>query len=150
MSGTFVAPLHQTDPNLPMLPNPAPLPVVCAVIVNEKGRTLLAQRPAQKHLGLKWEFPGGKVEPGESPEAAIVREVREELGCAIVIVRVLPRFKHDYGSLLIEMIPFVCALAPASTLPHPYEHTAIAWATTEELSAYDLAPADLPVVAALR
>jgi 8-oxo-dGTP diphosphatase len=67
------------------MPASAPIPVVCAVIVDERGRALVAQRPAHKHLGLKWEFPGGKVELGETPESAMLREIEEELGCAIVI-----------------------------------------------------------------
>lgn len=124
----------------------APIPVVCALIEKD-GRLLLAQRPAHKHLPLKWEFAGGKVEPGEDPAAAIVREIREELGCEIVISRALPRFQHDYKTVVIEMIPFVCALAPGSPAPHPHEHVAMAWVEPAGLSTYDLAPADLPVVA---
>ena len=127
-----------------------PLPVVCAIVTDASGRVLLAQRPAHKHLGLKWEFPGGKVEPDEAPEAALIREIREELGCAITLVRALPRFTHDYGAVVIEMIPFVCRLAAGSTAPHPHEHIALAWATIDVLDTYDLAPADLPVIAALR
>src|SRR5258706_7701980 len=88
-----------------MLNRPA-IPVVCAVIEDGAGRVLVAQRPAHKHLGLKWEFAGGKVEPGEAPEAAVVREIKEELGCEIAIIRPLARFTHDYGSVVIEMIPF--------------------------------------------
>ena len=65
---------------------PPPIPVVCALIERD-GLVLVAQRPAHKHLPLKWEFPGGKVEPGESPEAAIVRELREELGCEFALSR---------------------------------------------------------------
>lgn len=122
---------------------------MCAVIADAAGRVLLAQRPAHKHLGLKWEFPGGKVEPGESPEAALLREIREELGCELVLTRALPRFTHDYGTVVIEMIPFVCALAPHSSAPHPHEHTALAWSSLAELNTYDLAPADWPVVTAL-
>ncbi len=131
------------------MPASAPLPVVCAVICDPAGRVLLAQRPAHKHLGLKWEFPGGKVEPGESPEAALVREIKEELGCDLVLTRALPRFTHDYGTVVIEMIPFVCALAASSPPPHPHEHIALAWAPLAELRTYDLAPADWPVVTAL-
>jgi 8-oxo-dGTP diphosphatase len=127
----------------------APIPVVCAVIEDGFGRVLIAQRPAHKHLALKWEFAGGKVEPGEPPEAAIVREISEELGCAIVVTRPLPRFTHDYGTVTIEMIPFVCRLAPASPAPHPHEHIAVRWVTVAELAAIDLAAADLPVVACL-
>lgn len=128
-----------------VVPN-QPIPVVCAVI-EQAGRLLLAQRPANKHLPLKWEFAGGKVEPGEDPAAAIVREIREELGCEVVVVRPLPRFPYDYKTVLIEMIPFVCALTPGSAAPHPHEHVALAWVRPAELAGYDLAPADLPVIA---
>lgn len=108
---------------------------------------LVAQRPAHKHLALKWEFAGGKVEPGELPEAALIREIREELGCDIVVVRPLPRFVHDYGTVAIEMIPFVCRLLAGSPAPHPHEHVALRWVTPAEISTLDLAAADLPVVA---
>jgi len=127
-----------------------PVPVVAAVITDDSGRVLLAQRPSHKHLALKWEFPGGKVEPGESPEAALARELREELSIAIEIVRSLPHFTHDYGSVVIAMFPFECRLAPGSGAPHPHEHLALAWVALDALDTYDLAPADLPVVAALR
>ena len=126
-----------------------PIPVVCAVIEHE-GRVLLARRPLDKHLPLKWEFAGGKVEPGEDPTAAIIREIREELGCENVITRALPRFDYDYTRVVIEMIPFVCVLAENSPAPHPHEHVALAWARADELTDYDLAPADLPVVASYR
>ncbi len=124
----------------------APIPVVCAVI-EHAGRVLLAQRPPDKHLPLKWEFAGGKVEPGEDPAAAIVREIREELGCDIAIVRALPRFNHDYTRVVIEMIPYVCVLTPTSPPPHAHEHVAMAWVAPDQLTTYDLAPADLPVIA---
>lgn len=123
-----------------------PVPVVCAVI-ERKGRVLIAQRPPDKLLSLKWEFPGGKVEPGEDPAAAIVREIREELGCAITVAKMLPPFTHDYKTVVIEMIPFACILAPGSPDPHPHEHIAVAWVTPAELRTYDLAAADWPVVA---
>ncbi|MBI2497102.1 MAG: (deoxy)nucleoside triphosphate pyrophosphohydrolase [Opitutae bacterium] len=123
-----------------------PVPVVCALI-ERAGRLLLAQRPVNKHLPLKWEFPGGKVEPGEEAGAAIVREIREELGCTVSVIRALPRFPFDYGAVVIEMIPYVCVLAADSPEPHPHEHVALAWATPAELPRYDLAPADAPVIA---
>ena len=122
------------------------IPVVCAVIECD-GKLLLAQRPAHKHLPLKWEFPGGKVEPGEDPAAAIIREIREELGCDVVITRALPAFNHDYTTVVIEMLPFVCVLAENSSLPHPHEHVALAWVRPDEIVSYDLAAADLPVIA---
>lgn len=124
-----------------------PVPVVCAVIIRD-GRVLVAQRPAHKHLALKWEFPGGKVEPGESAEAAIVREIREELGCDFVSERALPPFTHAYA-VTIEMIPFVGRLAPHSPEPQAHEHAALRWAVPAELATLDLAAADLPVVAML-
>lgn len=127
----------------------SPIPVVCAVIEDDAGRVLIAQRPAHKHLALKWEFPGGKVESSESPEAAIVREIEEELGCTLAIQRALPRFVHDYGRVVIEMIPFVCRLSPGSSAPHPHEHVALRWVLPTELTTFDLAAADLPVVARL-
>ena len=111
---------------------------------------LLAQRPAHKHLPLKWEFAGGKVELGEEPAAALIREIREELGCTITIVRALPRFPHRYGDVVIEMFPFVCRLAAGSSEPHAHEHVGLAWVAPDELIDYDLAAADLPVVADYR
>jgi 8-oxo-dGTP diphosphatase len=122
-----------------------PIPVVCAVIERD-GRILLAQRPPHKLLPLKWEFAGGKVEKGEDPAVAIVREIREELGCEVEVVRALPPFVHDYRTVVIEMIPFVCRLKKDTCEPHPHEHVAIAWAKPEQLRDYDLAAADLPVI----
>ena len=81
--------------------------------------------------------------------AALIREIKEELGCDIILVRALPRFIHTYDRTTIEMIPFVCRLAPGSPEPQPTEHVTIAWARPGELDTYDLAAADLPVVAAL-
>jgi 8-oxo-dGTP diphosphatase len=125
----------------------APVSVVCAVIERE-GLLLIAQRPSNKLLPLKWEFPGGKVEVGEDPMLAIQREIREELGCDVQIRRALPPFIHDYKTVVIEMIPFVCALAHDSPEPEAHEHVAVSWVTPAELRNYDLAAADWPVVAA--
>lgn len=124
-----------------------PIPVVCALLQNDDGHLLLAQRPAHKHLGLKWEFPGGKVEPAESPEDALHREIREELGCTLTGLRALPRYTHDYGTVRIEMMPFLCRLASDSTAPTPQEHVALAWTRPADLARYDLAPADVPLLA---
>jgi len=126
------------------------LPVVCAVLEDGAGRVLVAQRPAHNHHALKWEFPGGKIEPGEPPESARRREKPEELGCDAVIVRALPHFTHDYGDVVIAMFPFVCRLAPASPAPHPHEHVAVRWVIAADLLTLDLAAADVPVVASYR
>ena len=129
---------------------PSSVPVVCAVITDATGRVLLAQRPPHKHLGMKWEFPGGKIEPGESPEQALSREIKEELGCDIVIQRALPPSNHDYGTVVITMIPFVCTLASTTDAPQPHEHIALRWVKIADLNGLDLAPADWPVVESYR
>ena len=131
------------------MPPSSPISVVAAVIEDGHHRVLVAQRPAHKHLALKWEFPGGKIEPGETPESALIRELREELGCDAAIIRALPSFTHDYGDVVIAMFPFICRLAPGSPAPHPHEHIALRWVSRAELTTLDLAAADLPVVAAL-
>lgn len=110
---------------------------------------MIAQRPGDKHLALKWEFPGGKVEPGEKTEAALVREIREELGCDIIVREAWTPFVHRYERGDIELMPFVCELTPQSAEPHPHEHVAIEWVRVNDLRSYDLAEADLPVVTML-
>ena len=132
------------------MPPLSPIPVVCALIEDEAGRVLIAQRPPHKHLGLKWEFPGGKLESAESAEAALVREIKEELGCDILLLRSLPRSRYDYGTVVIDMLPFVCRLATGSATPSAHEHVDVRWIWPEELDRVDLAPADVPVVAHYR
>ena len=130
------------------MPLPPVIPVVCALIEDNDGRLLMAQRPPHKHLGLKWEFPGGKVEPGETPEAALHRELNEELGCTIEILRALPRCIHAYEKITIEMIPFVSRLAVGSPEPHLHEHVALQWIAPADLATLDLPAADTPIIAA--
>ncbi|OYW72273.1 MAG: hypothetical protein B7Z37_25345 [Verrucomicrobia bacterium 12-59-8] len=122
-----------------------PVPVVCAIILRDE-RIMLAQRPPDKKLGGLWEFPGGKVEAGESAETALHRELQEELGCSVRITQTLTPFVHAYGWGSIELIPFVCELAEDSPEPHAHEHTALVWVERTELRSYDLAPADVPLV----
>jgi 8-oxo-dGTP diphosphatase len=123
-----------------------PIRVVCALIERE-GTVLLARRPAHKHLGGKWEFPGGKIEPGESPAAALVRECAEELACEIVVGAELPAVTHAYPDRTIVLLPFVCQLAPGSAEPRAAEHSALAWVQAERMSDFDLPAADAPIVA---
>ncbi|MFO1481841.1 MAG: (deoxy)nucleoside triphosphate pyrophosphohydrolase [Verrucomicrobiaceae bacterium] len=122
-----------------------PVPVVCAILVRE-GRVMLAQRPPGKKLGGLWEFPGGKVEPGETAEAALHRELHEELGCTVRVTQALPSCIHKYPWGSIELIPFVCELTPESPEPHPHEHSAIIWVQRDQIINHDLAPADVPVL----
>ena len=130
-----------TPPSSASADSKAPIRVVCAVLEDGTGRILIAQRPANKHLGLKWEFPGGKVEPGEAPAAALLRELTEELGCTAIITRTLDPFLHDYTRAVT---------AAGSAAPAALEHVALHWVRPNELVGFDLAPADWPVVARYR
>jgi 8-oxo-dGTP diphosphatase len=125
---------------------PAPLAVVCALIERD-GHVLMAQRPSHKHLGGKWEFPGGKVEPGESPEAALHRELDEELGCSVEIIRPLLPHTHAYASVTVNLMPFVTRLLPSSGEIHAREHAALRWVPACELAELDLPEADRPIIA---
>lgn len=127
---------------------PPPVPVVCAIIVRGE-HIMLAQRPPDKKLGGLWEFPGGKVEPGESAETALHRELQEELGCTVRIKQTLTPFVHAYDWGSIELIPFICELTPESSEPHPHEHTSLVWVERTQLRNYNLAPADVPLLMGL-
>jgi 8-oxo-dGTP diphosphatase len=118
--------------------------VTCALLERD-GRLLVAQRPPGKKLALKWEFPGGKIEPGESAAAALARELREELGIEVDVGRELTPVVYDYGSVLIELRSFLCRLRAGE--PHPHEHIAVRWCLPAEIGALDLADADRPVLA---
>jgi 8-oxo-dGTP diphosphatase len=118
--------------------------VVCALIERD-GRVLVARRPEGKALAGKWEFPGGKVESGEAPETALLREIREELGCEVRAVAALPARPHAYPEATIRLLPFRCRLAAGT--PEAREHSALAWVAPAALATLDLAAADLPVLA---
>ncbi len=120
------------------------------MLLERDGLVLVAQRPPGKHLAGKWEFPGGKLEAGEDAAAALLRELREELGCTVEILAALPTCRHAYDALSIELHPLVARLAPGSPPPHPHEHVALNWLPPAELDRIDLAAADLPVLAAYR
>lgn len=121
--------------------------VVCALIRDDQGRVLAAQRPPGKTLAGKWEFPGGKIEPGESAEAALQREIREELGCEIEIGVALPAVLHAYPGGVIELRPFLARVSGGT--PSAHEHAALKWVTLEQSTGIDWAEADRPVLAAL-
>ena len=126
---------------------PEALEVVCAVIVRSDGRFLAARVPSHKRLGGRWEFPGGKIEPGESAEAALIREIREELGVGIRIGQPLEAVSHDYGDFGIRLHPILASLADGE--PVAAEHPELCWVNHAEAAALDWAPADQPVLAGL-
>ena len=121
--------------------------VVCALILDGQGRVLAAQRPTKGALAGKWEFPGGKIEAGESARTALEREIREELGCEIEIGVALPVVHHPYPSGILELRPFLARVARGT--PAAREHAAIMWVTREEAASLDWAEADRPVLASL-
>jgi 8-oxo-dGTP diphosphatase len=119
--------------------------VVAGLIDDGAGRLLACRRPEGKHLGGLWEFPGGKIEPGESPATALVRELEEELAVRVEPGAALSPVVWDYGRGPIRLHAFVCRLAAGT--PHPHEHSEIRWCGADELPALDWAAADLPLLA---
>lgn len=118
--------------------------VACAIIERD-GRVLTAQRSEAMSLPLKWEFPGGKIRAGETPSACLHRELREELGVEVELLRMIPPTTHHYPDFAVTLHPFVCALIGGVLCNH--EHAALLWQLPEELAALDWAEADLPVIA---
>lgn len=117
--------------------------VVGAVIVKD-GLVLCAQRGDTGKLPLTWEFPGGKIEPPESPREALEREIREELQCSIQVGDEITTTVHRYDFATISLTTFYCALVEGS--PRLTEHAAVAWLSPRDLSTLDWAPADVPAV----
>jgi 8-oxo-dGTP diphosphatase len=95
-------------------------------------------------LPLKWEFPGGKIDPGESAEECLRRELVEEMGIHVSVVKSLPVTTHQYPKFAVTLYPFVCSIASGEIVLH--EHAAIDWLPPEELSTLDWAEADVPVI----
>jgi len=122
-------------------------PVACAVIENESGHVLLAKRPEGKCLGGFWEFPGGKIEAGESAEAAIVRELEEELLIQTQVFQTLETVEHHYEKFSIRLIP--CRAKILAGVPTPTEHSDIDWFAIQEIAIETLAPADVPILGQL-
>ncbi len=120
--------------------------VAAAAMIDKQGRVLIAQRPAHKSLGGLWEFPGGKVEPGESPEAALVRELWEELNVRVEADALDPFAfaSHAYEDFHLLMPLYM--LKKWHGAPIAKEAQALMWVRPEELRNYPMPPADLPLV----
>jgi 8-oxo-dGTP diphosphatase len=122
--------------------------VVAAVI--RRGDTLLVtRRPDRPAKPGQWEFPGGKIEPGEGEGDALRRELREELGCDAEVGRLLLRHRHRYPELEVELAFYACALDPAEATPRPLGVAEIAWAPIGTLARYEFLEADRAVLADL-
>jgi 8-oxo-dGTP diphosphatase len=117
--------------------------VTCALI-EQFGRVLVTQRSEKMSQAMLWEFPGGKIEAGESEEACIVREIKEELNIDITVAERLTPVIQQYDNYTIELIPFICQYEGGTI--RPAEHCAYHWASPVDLPGYDWCPADLPIV----
>nr|WP_314257122.1 8-oxo-dGTP diphosphatase MutT [uncultured Devosia sp.] len=123
--------------------------VVAVALVDADRRVLIAQRPEGKSMAGLWEFPGGKVEPGESPEAALIRELQEELGIETKEACLAPVSfaSHSYESFHLLMPLYACRKWQGE--PQAREHLALKWVRPQNLRDYPMPPADEPLIAAL-
>ena len=124
--------------------------VVAAALVDSDGRVLIAQRPDGKQLAGQWEFPGGKVEAGETPETALIRELQEELGIAVKQACLAPFVfaSHTYESFHLLMPLYLIRRWEGE--PEAREHKALKWVRPNDMRNYEMPPADLPLVAWLQ
>jgi 8-oxo-dGTP diphosphatase len=118
--------------------------VVAGLIVGNDGRVLISQRRADQALPLQWEFPGGKVEPGEAPVVALARELMEELGITVDVGRIWDVLFHAYPAFDLVMLVYACRIVAGE--PRAVEVADLAWAAPAELPGRDILPADRPLV----
>ena|SRR6516165_66859 len=121
--------------------------LVVAALIRRDHYVLMSRRRADQPMPLLWEFPGGKIEPGESPEAALVREVREELDCDIEVGRVHDVVFHAYADFDLYMLVYEARVVAG--MPRPAQVAEVEWIEAARLPALDLLPADYPLARAL-
>lgn len=121
---------------------------VVAALIWEKNRFMICQRPPHKARGLLWEFVGGKVEPGETLEQALVRECREELGVTLEVGEAFMDVTHAYPDLTVHLTLFHASIREGR--PQKLEHNDIRWITAAEIDGYDFCPADEEILKRLK
>lgn len=113
---------------------------VVAALIWDKDKLMICQRPAMKACGLLWEFVGGKVEPGETKEQALIRKCQEELAITLSIGEVFMDVTHEYPDLIVHLTLFNATIVEGT--PQKLEHNNIRWITVDEIPQYDFCPAD--------
>lgn len=121
---------------------------VVAALIWEGDRFMICQRPAHKARGLMWEFVGGKVEPGETKQQALVRECREELAVELNVGDEFMAVTHEYPDLTVHLTLFNARIAAG--VPQKLEHNDIRWITVDEIDEFDFCPADTEILARIR
>ena len=121
---------------------------VVAAVVRRGGEILISRRKPEAARGGQWEFPGGKVEPGEGEPEALRREIDEELGCALEVRGLITRHVHRYPDLEVELAFYDCHL-PEGASPRPLGVAGLEWAGAWSLGGYDFCEADRPVLEAI-
>jgi 8-oxo-dGTP diphosphatase len=116
--------------------------VVCGIIFNEE-KILICRRKPTKSFGGYWEFPGGKIEKGESEELSLIRELKEELGIKVENITYFKSNIHDHGSFIIELIAYKCRFI--KTAFKLADHDLTEWINIQELDKWNLSPADIPI-----
>lgn len=122
--------------------------LVVAAFIERRGRVLLSQRRADQSFPLAWEFPGGKVEPGEELASALVREIREELGCTVRVGEILDLVYHPYPDFDLIMPVYRTTITRGS--PQARQVAAIVWVPRRRLLEMNMPPADVPLAKKLR
>jgi len=117
---------------------------VVAALIWDGDRFMACQRPPHKARGLLWELVGGKVEPGETKEAALIRECREELDVTLKVGTVFMEVLHEYPDIIVNLTLFNASIAEGT--PKKLEHNDIKWITVEEIPNYDFCPADKEIL----
>jgi 8-oxo-dGTP diphosphatase len=117
---------------------------VVAALIRRDGQVLLTQRKPGRHLGLSWEFPGGKVEAGETDDEALRRELREELGVTVTVGSRCFETRHSYGAREMHLLVYRCRLVEGD--PKPLDVNAVEWVEESRIKEREFLPADLPLV----
>ena len=121
---------------------------VVAALIWDQDKFLICQRPAHKARGLLWEFVGGKVEPGETKEQALIRECQEELAITLDVGKVFMDVTHKYPDLTVHLTLFHAAIQEG--VPQTLEHNDIRWITADEMDEYAFCPADVEILRRLK